>query len=118
MIQMNTEKYHNRYRIKIKDGEKTVGSCYIATTNSPYNHQLELWAFYVEPEYRGKGLGTQILKEATSYAQKFQKRYKSNRPLVLFVYKDNKRAINLYKRNGFEIVGDYRKDAYVMKYCA
>ena len=70
----------------------------------------------VHPDYRKKGVATQILNKVFSYC-------KDNfiTTLNLEVRKSNISAISLYEKNGFEIVGerknyysDNHEDAYLM----
>lgn len=48
---------------------------------------------YIEKDYRNKKIGTNIIKDIL----------KNNDTVYLWVYKDNKKAISLYKRMGFNI---------------
>ena len=68
------------------------------------DNAVELWAFSIFGEYRGKGLGQQMLNEII-------KHYAPN-TIVLFVHKDNYRALHIYKKAGFRIVGNYRGGDY------
>ena len=73
--------------------------------------ELEIIDVFVLPEYQGNGYGDKLLKYILD-------NYK-NRNYFLEVNVNNERAINLYKKNGFEVL-DIRKhyykdeDAYVM----
>ena len=60
---------------------------------------------YLEKEFRNIGIGTDIIR----------KMLKKNRNIYLWVYKENKKAISLYKRLGFIIV-DETDSRYYMKY--
>ena len=73
--------------------------------------ELEIIDVFVMPEYQGNGYGDKLLKYILD-------NYK-NRNYFLEVNVNNERAINLYKKNGFEILTirkHYYKDedAYVM----
>ena len=57
----------------------------------PYQDGYLLDEIYLEKEYRNLGIGSSILKDKTMHFS----------PLYLWVYKDNKKAISLYKRIGF-----------------
>ena len=59
---------------------------------------------YLSPDVRGKGIGTSIIQSDISDHDK----------LLLNVYKDNKKAIKLYKRLGFEIDKEL-DNRYVMR---
>ena len=60
---------------------------------------------YIEKEFRNNGIGTDIIR----------KMLEKNRNIYLWVYKENKKAISLYKRLGFIIV-DETDSRYYMKY--
>ena len=60
---------------------------------------------YIEKEYRNKKVGTSLIKD-------IQTKYS---PVYLWVYKQNIRAYNLYKRLGFEIQQE-AETRYFMKY--
>lgn len=73
--------------------------------------ELEIIDVFVLPEYQGNGYGDKLLKYILD-------NYK-NRNYFLEVNVNNEKAINLYKKNGFEILTirkHYYKDedAYVM----
>ena len=62
----------------------------------------ELDDLYVLPEFRNRGIGTKILKKCIDISEK---------PLYLYVFSRNTRAIALYERFGFTFrasVGDTR----------
>lgn len=60
---------------------------------------------YLEEKYRNKGIGTSIIKDVL----------KNNNVVYLWVYKENKKAISLYKRLGFK-VKEETDSRYYMKY--
>lgn len=80
-----------------KEGEKIVG--YISLSQ---NGEIDYLA--VGKKFQGRGFGDKLLKKAISFAKK--ERIKE---LVLDVKEENKPAINLYTKNGFEIVKKYKK---------
>ena len=61
-------------------------------------------------EFQHKGFGTLMLKRI------IRKYRNDNKPLVLYVYKDNKIAISFYEKLGFKIVGEYHYNAWEMQY--
>ena len=71
--------------------------------------KFEIWSLKIFPRYRNKGYATCMLTE-------FLQQFKSEKPLVLYVYKRNEIAIKLYKKVGFVIIDDYGADAYTMQY--
>lgn len=63
----------------------------------------------IKPSYCGKGLGKQIVSMAILESEnKF-----GNKPMILEVRCWNKRAINCYKSQGFEIIGNTVYDTYI-----
>ena len=73
--------------------------------------KFEIWSLMVMERFRNKGYGTQMLTE-------FLSQFKSEKPLVLYVYKTNEAAIHLYEKVGFVITGDchFTSTAYTMQY--
>ena len=93
------EMFKDYYNIIIDD--KIIGS--ILLKDMP---QGKLWdEIYLEKDFRNTGIGTDIIR----------KMLKKNRNIYLWVYKENKKAISLYKRLGFIIV-DETDSRYYMKY--
>ena len=69
-------------------------------------NEVELDDLYILPEYRGRGIGSEVLRSCIRRADK---------PIFFYVFKKNTRAIALYERLGFVIdekVGDTR---YIMR---
>ena len=74
---------------------------------------FELEAIVVDPEYRNKGIGNNLINY-------FIDKYITKEDIILEVAVNNEKAINLYKKNGFEVINIRKKyykdiDAYVMK---
>jgi hypothetical protein len=93
------EMFKDYYNIIIDD--KIIGS--ILLKDMPQGKLLD--EIYLEKEFRNTGIGTDIIR----------KMLKKNRNIYLWVYKENKKAISLYKRLGFIIV-DETDSRYYMKY--
>lgn len=60
---------------------------------------------YLEKEYRNKGIGTEIIRDILG----------NNDIVYLWVYKENEKAISLYKKLGFNVI-DETESRYYMKY--
>ena len=60
---------------------------------------------YLEEEYRNKGIGTKIIMDILN----------NNDVVYLWVYKDNKKALSLYKKLGFNVLEE-TETRYYMKY--
>lgn len=90
--------------LMIMDGDKTIGmftACMIDDGEWRYIGEI-----YLIPEYRGKGIGTTILKnEINNYDR-----------IRLKVATTNDRAIKLYKSLGFEIIKEVDGQMYIMEY--
>ena len=93
------EMFKDYYNIIIDD--KIIGS--ILLKDMPQGKLLD--EIYLEKEFRNTGIGTDIIR----------KMLKKNRNIYLWVYKENKKAISLYKRLGFIMV-DETDSRYYMKY--
>lgn len=64
--------------------------------------QMELQKIYVLPQYHGKGIGTALLKEVKNLAREIDPDY-----IWLDTHKSNHKAVRLYEKNGFQIMGNY-----------
>lgn len=60
---------------------------------------------YIEEKFRNKGIGTSIIKDII----------RENTIVYLWVYKENKQAISLYKKLGFKVI-DETDSRYYMKH--
>jgi len=69
--------------------------------------RIHLHHLGILPEYQGKGLAKILLEESLKIAK--AKGYQ----VKLEVHKSNFKAINLYKKSGFEYLGDY--DVYIIR---
>lgn len=58
---------------------------------------------YIEEDYRGKGIGSDIIKRIIM----------NNDIVYLWVYKKNERAISLYKRLGFIVINETESRFYM-----
>ena len=87
------------YNIIIND--KIIGS--ILLKDMPQGKLID--EIYIEKEFRNNGIGTDIIR----------KMLENNRNIYLWVYKENSKAVLLYKRLGFIIV-DETDSRYYMKY--
>ena len=84
------------------DIDNNIVGCLLLTNK---DNGVLLDEIYLEEEYRNKGIGTDILKRVID----------SNNIIYLWVYKENKKAISLYKNLGFSII-DETDSRYYMKY--
>ena len=99
-VENNVPKLLNDYFNIILDN-KVIGC--LLLTNKDDGKLLD--EIYLEEEYRNKGIGTDIIKNVLS----------DNNIVYLWVYKDNVKAISLYKKLGFSVI-DETDSRYYMKY--
>jgi ribosomal protein S18 acetylase RimI-like enzyme len=67
------------------------------------NQQItKLDRLYVLKEYHGKNIGKQLFQQTIEVSKKEQQN-----GLWLYVWIENKRAINFYKKNNFKVVGQF-----------
>ena len=88
----------------IMDGDKTIGmftACMIDGGEWRYIGEI-----YLIPEYRGKGIGTSILKNEIENFDKIR----------LQVATSNTKAIKLYRSLGFKIIKEVDGQMYIMEY--
>lgn len=80
------------------DGEKTAGYAMIAKSFSTEFGRQCIWIedLYLEPQYRGTGIGTRFLS--------FIKQKYTDSILRLEVEEENRRAVHVYRKNGFEVL--------------
>ena len=66
------------------------------------NRRVYLHHFGIRPDFQGKGLSKILLNESLDFAKSMGMQIK------LEVHKSNLKAIELYKKGGFQYLGDYR----------
>lgn len=74
----------------VKLGDRNVGYYRLCFEEN----RVELDDFYVLPEFRNMGIGTQILKKCLC---------DTDMPMYLYVFTANAGAISLYRRHGFAV---------------
>ncbi|MCX6715304.1 MAG: GNAT family N-acetyltransferase [Candidatus Uhrbacteria bacterium] len=79
----------------IKEGKRVVGYCAVEKGETE-NH---VDALYLDPSFRGKHAGSTVFRESLAWLGE-------NKPVALEVASYNDRAIDFYKRFGFEDIGD------------
>jgi len=94
--------------INEKNEQRIVGSASLKfNPQEIFRHKAELSAS-VHDDYQNMGLGTAMLKHLLGIARK-----KKLRKVWLLVNTDNDRAVNVYKKVGFEIEAKLCKERYV-----
>ena len=99
-VNNTVSKQINDYKVIVLDNEK-IGCLLL----EKYTDGILLSEIYLDKNYRRKGIGTKILANVLN-----------NNPIVyLWVYKENIKALNLYKKLGFKI-NKTTETRYFMKY--
>ena len=89
--------------LKLLPDLKIIGSSWMTTDG----RRLFLHHFGILPEFQGKGLANKLMVESMKFARALGQQFK------LEVHNANKKAIQLYKKFGFEYLGDY--DVYIIR---
>lgn len=82
---------------------KICGTCWMTCDG----RRIHLHHFGIHPDYQGRKLSWLLLKESFRFIK--QKGYQ----VKLEVNRNNIKAINLYKKAGFNYLGDY--DVYIIR---
>jgi len=89
------------------DGDRVVGWCDVFPEENPRQNHRGGLGMGLLPEYRGQGLGSQLLSSVIEHTKRF-----GLEKIELHVYSSNVSAIALYKKFGFEqegLIKKYRK---------
>jgi len=85
------EKHIDRYTCILANGEKAGWYCFSPSDDG----RMELDNFYVLPRFRGRGIGTAVLNRCFA---------ETDKPIFLYAFLKNTRAMSLYTRMGFRVV--------------
>ena len=69
---------------------------------------MELDDFYILEDFRGKGIGSAVLRQQVEQADQ------KSLDLRLYVFKKNEAAVRLYQRFGFHIVEEAGNSRWIM----
>ena len=95
--------------VAVSEG-RVIGSLWVGRESNPVTSHVASLGMSVDKEWRGRGIGSALMTEAFRWA-----RWAGIEKLALTVYPHNQRAINLYKKYGFEEEGrltGHSKKAY------
>ncbi len=87
-----------------RDGSTVVGLCRIVVHDNVNEQQ----AFYLLPEYRRRGIGTRLWKEAQKYTD-------PSKPSIVYVAPYNAPAIRFYESLGYAATGKRLEGRFVLK---
>ncbi len=85
-------------------GDVPVGMCKLIQLKHRNGHILYLGGLAIDPAHAGKNYGLKLMQEIIAYAKE-----QNILRIELSVSVENIRAINLYKKAGFEVEGVLRK---------
>ncbi len=86
-----------------KDNDEIIGTSWLTCDG----RRIYLHHFGILPEYQGKGYSKLLLKSSLDFARSVGMQIK------IEVHKTNKKAIDLYQKEGFKYLGDY--DVYIIR---
>jgi len=86
-----------------------LGQCEISNSEWDAAGHIGNLGIIVQKEYRDLGIGFHLI----DYAIRESKKVNHKEKIILSCFSNNKRAINLYKKVGFEIVGIRKKQFYM-----
>lgn len=86
-----------------KQTDNIIGTAWL--TNDM--RRIYLHHFCIKPEFQNKGLSHMLCNESIAFAKE------KNLQIKLEVHKNNIKAIDLYKKHGFNFLGDY--DVYIIR---
>jgi ribosomal protein S18 acetylase RimI-like enzyme len=86
------------------EDEDVVAWCDIIPVNHEEMVHVGILDFGLLAEYRGKGIGTSLVKKCIDHAKKYNKIER----VEVEVFESNRYAVELYKRMGFNIEGRKR----------
>lgn len=85
----------NGWNLVARDGGRVVGHVGVA----PADATAPAFVVFVHDEYHGRGIGTELVKQAVAYAAD-----RDHEALELTVDSGNRRAVSVYTNVGFEVV--------------
>lgn len=100
-VQRKIETYIEEYQRILFDGE--LAGYYRFHQDGD---KMELDDLYIFPQYRNQQIGTTIIEKCL---------LETDLPVYLFVFIKNTKAVELYKRIGFEIVETIQDSRYIMQ---
>ena len=96
-VEKNLQAHLSDFRRVLYDGELAGFFCL---------SEGELDSLFLLPEFRGKGIGTEVIRHCQD----------ASPSLFLYVFRRNTRAVELYKRMGFQIAKEVGTTRYIMEW--
>lgn len=109
------EKKEGEYYLFAYDNDKVIGMNGLYFVNKPIlKHIANVFGVYVNPDYRGQGIGLRLMKDMLVEIRKNPRFTK----IKLGVNAENYSAIKLYEKIGLKIVGRLEKELkFGDRYC-
>ncbi|SHO58984.1 GNAT family N-acetyltransferase [Vibrio quintilis] len=98
----------NHYVYVAVMGDEVVGNLGLEVYSQPRRRHVGYFGMAVKDNIQGKGVGSQLLSTAIDLADNWL----NLKRVELTVFVDNARAVNLYKKFGFEIEGEAKAFAF------
>ena len=110
LCNVHKDNYVHIYKLMDTETQKYLGGCRVYQERYKGADSLVICNVGIDYEFRQKGHATTMLKCIID-------EYKNDkRPLLLYVSKKNDIAIHLYKKLGFEIIGEYSNWEWTVQY--
>ncbi|HAE43202.1 MAG TPA: N-acetyltransferase [Clostridiales bacterium] len=105
----NSYNQDNSLMALVMHGERIIGTASMAGGIKPRFRHVGEMGISVIKAYWGKGIGEKMI----DYMVGWSKQTAIIRKINLYVRSDNVRALNLYKKTGFEVEGAVRRDMLI-----
>jgi ribosomal protein S18 acetylase RimI-like enzyme len=92
----------------IHNGQPVGMIVYVVSTRLKMKHIADIHAVYVNQQFRNQGIGGMLLSKALSLI----KENAQVRKIKLTVNPEQRQAVDLYKRYGFEVTGTSKKELF------
>jgi GNAT superfamily N-acetyltransferase len=113
-LNLDFEKVYAWVKEKIENNIESYQCIYFRGTKAGYfylhrdGEKLELDDLFVFDEFQGRGIGTKVLKYVSSLAKE------TGKAVFLYVFVKNRRAVDLYLKNGYRITETVGGSRYIM----
>jgi len=107
--EMTWKKHLGQVSFAMKNDEPVGMITCVFTEGVKFEHIAEIHGFYVRPNYRGRGIGRELLEHAIAKARTNPRILK----VRLYVNSRQLTAVNLYRRAGFAVVGRLAREMKV-----
>ena len=99
-------KHRGKYPLIVAElNGRVVGYCCLSSfrDKAAYSQSAEL-SIYIDPEFWGRGIGTELMQELLRRAKKLK-----YHTIIAGITADNEASIRLHRKFGFELVGSFKE---------